>query len=674
MAHRILGLDLGDTALRLAVVDKTLRQATWSGYDEELLPPDADAIVREGALRRLLARNQRPDDVIALGLPTGLALHRTLTFPFRDDKAIAEAVGFELENHIPTPLADLVVDFVRTGEKDGQTEVLAIAVPRNDVESLLDDAKAVGLEVRRLGLQVLSYAALVRALPSLASGVTMLVDVGARSTEVTVLVDGRTQSFRSVAVGARTIAQTFASQFATDSAQTGASEADLLRSHAMLLPPGVSPETPEERLLHDATVTAVGPLLRELRLTLSLWLKRAHRRPDRVVLTGGTAGLRGLHDFLQAALGTEVVPLPLAELPHAKVAGADQLADKAAQCLAQALAAGEVEADLDVDFRQGDLAFEGDFQILRQRLPQLAVFVVLALCLLGIRTSLQYRALAIEQEQQLGQLAALTKQLTGKAVRDFDAAAAELAKDDAVDMAALYPDLSAFKVMEELARIYDRVTEPPDYDPNAAKPAGGPAEEAAPQGGDAQVDPAMLPPVRGGAARPPGLTTLGGRPVDASALRNIRARMPSGALAGGDVDNAPGAPVAPPVAPPPGLAGQAPAAAAPTGGDGDPAATGAPAPKAPGTGGHQLEFTAVQIERSRGTVRGEAETQDGLLALQQAIDAHRCFGKAKSSTDRITFDRHRDWFKFTIEFEIACPAEKKAEDAGNDDAGKDEEE
>lgn len=673
MAHRILGLDLGHTALRLAVVDKTLRQATWTGYDEELLPADADAIAREAALRRLLERNQRPDDVIALGMPTAVALHRALTFPFRDDKAIAEAVGFELENHIPTPLADLVVDFVRTGEKDGQTEVLAIAVPRKDVESLLDDAKTVGLEVRRLGLQVLSYAALVRALPSLASGVTMLVDVGARSTEVAVLVDGRTQSFRSVAVGARSMAQTFASQFATDTA-----EADLLGSHAMLLPPGVTPETPEERLLHDATVSAVGPLLRELRLTLSLWLKRSHRRPDRVVLTGGAAGLRGLYDFLQAALGTPVVPMPLGELPHAKVAGAERLGDKASQALAQALAAGEVETDLDVDFRQGDLAFEGDFQVLRQRLPQLAVFVVLALCLLGIRTSLQYRALAIEQEQQLGQLAALTKQLTGKAVRDFDTASAELAKDDAVDMAALYPDLSAFRVMEELARIYDRVTEPPDYDPNAGKPAGGPADEAAPQGGGEQVDPAMAPPVRGVATRPPGLTTLGGRPVDAGALRNIRARMPSGALAGGDVDNAPGAPVAPP--PPPGLAGPAPDAKAPAGSDGgaagggEPAAGDAGAPKPPGTGGHQLEFTAVQIERSRGTVRGEAETQDALLALQQAIDAHRCFGKAKSSSDRITFDRHRDWFKFTIEFEIACPADKKTSEADKDEASKDEEE
>ena len=79
-------------------------------------------------------------------------------------------------------------------------------------------------------------------------------------------------------------------------------------------------------------------------------------------------------------------------------------------------------------------------------------------------------------------------------------------------------------------------------------------------------------------------------------------------------------------------------------------------PKPPGADGHHIELTAVQIDRNHGTLRGDADTQDALLALQQTLDNHRCFGKVKSSSDRITFERHKDWFKFTVEFEIACPA------------------
>lgn len=86
--------------------------------------------------------------------------------------------------------------------------------------------------------------------------------------------------------------------------------------------------------------------------------------------------------------------------------------------------------------------------------------------------------------------------------------------------------------------------------------------------------------------------------------------------------------------------------------DGAAAGTGAPA----AFGGHQIELATIQIDRQHGTLRGDADSQDALLALQQAVDAHRCFGKVKSSSDRITFERHNDWFKFTLEFEIACPA------------------
>jgi hypothetical protein len=78
----------------------------------------------------------------------------------------------------------------------------------------------------------------------------------------------------------------------------------------------------------------------------------------------------------------------------------------------------------------------------------------------------------------------------------------------------------------------------------------------------------------------------------------------------------------------------------------------------------------VQIDRGHATLRGDADSQDALLALQQAVDAHRCFGKVKSSSDRITFERHNDWFKFTLEFEIACPsAAAKAAEQGKDGKG-----
>ncbi len=669
MAHRILGLDIGKTAARLAIVDKSLRQAALVGYDHEMVvevPPaeaeapklDRHAAFTPGqleAVKRLMQRNFRPDDVLAVALPSLLCMHRTLAFPFKDDKAIADAVGFELENHIPTPLSDVVVDFVRIGEKDGQTEVLAVAAPRTEVERYLEAYKGLGLEARRLGLQSLAYSALVRHLPEAKTGVTMVVDIGSRATEVLATLEGRPQQVRSFAVGAETVAELFAGQVTSD-----LPAADLLRQHALLLPEEAL-ENQQERAIAAATRVALQPLLRELRLTLSGWLRRAHRRPDRLLITGGLSQLNGLAEFLERSLDLPVQHIRLGDMPDVQVAEASVLGDRAALAVALALGAGEADPDADVDFRQGELSYEGDFKILRQRLPQLAAFLVVALCLIGIRASLNYRALVTEQEQQRATLQALSKQLTGKPSVDFEGVKKELERPVAVDVASYYPDMSAFRATEEISNIIDKVTEPPDF-----KPPGGPELAQAPQppGGD----PANLPPP---AFR--GIPDLGGRPP--SVMQGIRARRAAGRVDSEEESPPPiggSSPVARPTEPPPEQGrGGSPAGDARTAAPGstDPGAADGPAAAggAPGAfGGHQIELSTIQIDRQHGTLRGDADTQDALLALQQAVDAHRCFGKVKSSSDRITFERHNDWFKFTLEFEIACPAAtaKAAEPGG----------
>jgi type IV pilus assembly protein PilM len=673
MAHRILGLDIGRTAVRLAIVDKSLRQAALAGFDQQAVVEAAAPAEGEGikhdrhaafspgqqeAVRLLLARNLRPDDVLSVALPSLQCMHRTLSFPFKDDKAIADAVGFELENHIPTPLADVVVDFVRIGEKDGQTEVLALAAPRTEVIRYLDGYKAMGIEARRLGLQSLAYSALIRHLPEEKTGVTLLVDIGSRATEVLAALDGKPQMLRSFAFGAETAAELFASQVNSD-----LPAAQLLQQHALLLPDDVLENT-QEKAIAEATRLALQPLLRELRLTLSGWLRRAHRRPDRVLITGGLAQLNGLAEYLERCLDLPVRHVRLGDMPDVRVAEASQLGDSAALAVALALGAGEAIPEGDVDFRQGDLAYEGDFKILRQRLPQLAAFVIIALCLIGIRASLNYRALVTEQEQQRGTLQVLAKQLTGKASTDFDAVKTELERPIALDIASFYPELSAFRALEEVSNIIDKVTEPPDF-----KTPGGPEEAEVPQ---PSSDPANLPPPQFR-----GVPDLGGRPLEG--MRAVRARR-AAARSDSEEDTppatvppmAPGAPggdsPADPSAAPRAAAGpRAGASGAPAAEDG--AAAGGEAPKGEFSG-HQIELSSVQIDRGHATLRGDADSQDALLALQQAVDAHRCFGKVKSSSDRITFERHNDWFKFTLEFEIACPsAAAKAAEQGKDGKG-----
>ncbi len=673
MAHRILGLDLGTQAVKLAIVDKTIRVTSLTGWDEEPLAADADEAQVIEAIQRILQRNFRSDDVVATALPSAMVMQRTLSFPFRDEKAVAEAIGFELENHIPTPIGDLVVDHVRLGEKEGQTEVMAVAAPRDVVEKRIELLRNAGTDPRRLGLSGLCYAALVRQMPAWQAGATLLVDVGVKTAEMVVVDGGTTQLLRSASVGSAMVAQTLGQLLEV------AIPASELGRFALVLPPGLAAESREEKLRHDATVAALAPLLRELRTTLSAWMRKAKTRPERVVLTGGLSRLPGLHEYVERALAVAVEPLHLDRLVDVKVSDAADLGDRGALAVALALAAAEARVGDDVDFRQAELAYEGDFKVLRARLPQLAAFVVITICLLGIRTSLQWKTLLAEQDQQLVQLEGLSKALTGKTLHNFEDLRKELKREPSVDLAGLYPEMSAFKVLEEISAIQDKITEPPDYVPPEGDKAAGPGK---PPGGPGEPE----PPVRPGPAADPTSGELPNERINAR-RREMAQRAQNTENDSNPAPTPPGQPTPPlpagSVPPPPGEGRPDPqpgAHGAPPGIPHMPEAPhlGAKTEKKPGSAkdskgdgegdtpkkkdgeGFQIELTAVQIERTTVTLRGEADSQDALLAYQQAIDVHRCFGKVKSSSDRISFERHRDWFKFTIQFDVACPVEDKS--------------
>ena len=563
---------------------------------------------------------------------------------------------------------------------------MAIAAPQVAVEKFLAWLRSAGVEPRHVGLTALAYASLVRKLPDVSQGWTMVCDFGTRSSDTVLLHNGKTEALRSLSVGADTVAELFAAQFKTDKPVD-----QVLAEHAWLLPSGAQAETSDEKRLDAATREALEPLVRELRATMAYAMRRSRVRPERLMVTGSLCRLAGLYEYLERALGVPVHGVQLGELPDCRLSAADTLGDRGALAVALALAAADpLATDDDVDFRRGDLAYEGDYKVLRARLPYLALFAVAAVLLLGLRAGLTYKALSIEQDAQMAQLEALSKALTGKSSSDFDAVQTELAREPSIDVASLYPDMSAFKVYEVISAIHDKVTTPPDYVAPTGTPVGGPndPEPPNPEAGRSPVVPmGPLGPSGDPSMRAPGMVranilpqrTLGAPEGDPNGPRQMVAPTPA-------PDQEPPEQVMPPeraVMPydrisrrnRPSMGPQSEDEATPP-----PTMMGTPSTKASKAAdkeadpekdkekkaidvpfeGHKIEFSAVQVERTGVTLRGEADTQDALLALQQALDSHPCFGKVKSSSDRILLERHHDWFKFTLQFEVACRTEEKA--------------
>ena len=69
----------------------------------------------DGALAELKAKGALDGDVYVTGLPGDAAAVRTLSFPFSDQKKLAEALPFALESEIPVDLDEIVLSWAVLG-------------------------------------------------------------------------------------------------------------------------------------------------------------------------------------------------------------------------------------------------------------------------------------------------------------------------------------------------------------------------------------------------------------------------------------------------------------------------------------------------------------------------------------------------------------------------------
>ncbi len=621
MAHRSLGIDIGHRMVKAAVIDKTMRSTTLSAVDVEPVAEPWDEAAREAALGRLMRRVLRPDDVVVTGLSANLAMHRVLHFPFSDERSLRESVGFELDGHIPVDIEDVLVDHaVLREEGDGglDAEVLALGLGRDVVEDRLRMLRSVGVEARRLNLKPLTLPSVLGQLPGMDEGTTLVLDIGATGTQAVFVEGDQVRLLRTLSNGSDAVRDRFAANFKTEG-----HDGDLLISHTLLLPPDLEPERPNEQVLLIATTSAIAPWLRELRQALAVWSRGGRAAPDRVLLTGGMSRMRGLPEYLESVLRLPVTTPSLADLPFNEGVDTTEVDDYALVAVALALQGTEHRASQEMDFRQGEFAYEGDFKFLRKRLPQLAAFAIIAVCLLGVRTTIDFRALVHEQTRQVEQLRTFSKAMTKKEYRSFDKFKVELNRPPPIDLVSYYPDITAIKAFEEISALLHKVTEPPDFNPP------GPANLIAPRPHLAQVTPRLRAPtanlgqIHGGLRARVDMPAAGRRSPPPRAGDRGGRGAPGGA-AGGAPGGAPGGPGA---------------------GGGEPELFS----------GHKIELLSADVDRHKVTLRGDCDTQDALLAFQQAIEKHRCFHKVKSSSDRISFERHRDWFRFNLRFEISCP-------------------
>jgi type IV pilus assembly protein PilM len=318
MASRILGLDIGRDTIRAVEVENAEKARPVAvRYAEAPLPPEAvrSGEVREintvaAAIRRLWTTGGFKTKNVVLGMGNQRVLARDLTVPKMGIVQIRESLPFQVQELLPVPVADALLDFYPVSEGVGENgpviHGLLVAAIKESVMANVNAVRQAGLHPVHVDL--IPFA-LTRILVngSLARGTVALIDIGASTTNVVITTAGVPQFVRMIPAGGEDITRAL-----VNSLEISPPQAEGLKRQRGLAPVvgGTDGDARAAAVIREST----NELLGSLRNTVNYFSNTRQNEPiQAIVLSGGGARLNGL-------------PQALGELTHISVIPADPFA------------------------------------------------------------------------------------------------------------------------------------------------------------------------------------------------------------------------------------------------------------------------------------------------------------------------------------------------------------
>jgi len=339
----VVGLDLGSTAIRAVEVRGRRGSRPVVVRRSEVPMPEGvlehgDVVAPEllaSTVKRMWSTAGFRSKRVVVGVGGQRVLARDLTVPRMPQRRIRESLRYLVQDTLPVPVEDLVLDFYATAEGEGEhgpvLHGLLVAALAESVRANLAGLERAGLSV--VGVDLVAFA-LCRALQRelAGAGAVAIVDMGATTTTVLVAESGVPRFVRVIPTGGDDLTAALVEKLGVD-----AGRADQAK-RAVSPEPGDLPE--ELREAPGVVRDFERDLLLALRNTLGYFTSTHDGRPvERIVLTGGASRVPGLEDLLARVSGSEVVRADPFRAVRKGRGGADADGDVMAVALGLALEA-----------------------------------------------------------------------------------------------------------------------------------------------------------------------------------------------------------------------------------------------------------------------------------------------------------------------------------------------
>lgn len=319
-----IGIDIGTSNIKIVELKISGNKPVLTNYSwisisnlmsaNDLKLASFDAVLPE-YLKRMLKESKIKSRRAFLSMPAFGGLITTIEFPNMNKDDLDQAIKFEARKYIPSSLEDIVLSWDVIGKQAEQKvavdniaevteknqnsdvtenpekiQILLVAAPKDKVikyEKLIGD---IGLQLESIEIESFS---LVRSLIGNDQGNFVIVDIGSRVCNIVLVEKGIIKANRNIDSGGKDISRVIARSMNIDDERAEKlkiSGKDFLNKESGMNFP------------------AIDLIINEIARVLSAYYKgEAKTVVDGIIISGGTAGLKGIENCFFKALGIKTI-------------------------------------------------------------------------------------------------------------------------------------------------------------------------------------------------------------------------------------------------------------------------------------------------------------------------------------------------------------------------------
>lgn len=304
-AQNFFGLDIGSNSIKVVELARRGDHLALVAAGTTPTPPNAliseaneDLVALAETIKKLHRDIRLTSNHVVLALPEAQVFSRVVEMPNLTEAEVASAIKWEAEQYVPIPLSEVNIDWQILSSPDPKSnkiDVLLVAAPTMLVNKYLQVLKMADLHAISFETEIIAVS---RSLVSntVGSPTTLIISIGASTTDLTAVRGGQISFTRSIATGGMALTRAVAQDlgFEMDQAE------EYMKTYGL-------DSTQLEGKLTAAIKPVFDVVVNEIRRAVAYYIGKNPNDPiKRIIVSGGAAKLPGMVVYLAEELGIEV--------------------------------------------------------------------------------------------------------------------------------------------------------------------------------------------------------------------------------------------------------------------------------------------------------------------------------------------------------------------------------